>query len=150
MLGWKSHASGLGVVLQEKGELVMRAYTPTSSDDDLGFFDLVVKVYFSGKHKDFPEVRLSLLGLGNLQAAIFIPPHARPSTVGVTWRPRDTLHAVFPCQAWVHMQSACCASGCSSAWCHILSADTLHLPPTTCRSQGLLIRLHGTSTTQRV
>ena len=35
----------------------MRAYTPTSSDDDLGHFDLVVKVYFSGKHKDFPEVR---------------------------------------------------------------------------------------------
>ncbi len=26
------------------GELVMRAYTPTSSDDDMGFFDLVVKV----------------------------------------------------------------------------------------------------------
>ena len=45
------------MVLQEKGELVMRAYTPTSSDDDLGHFDLVVKVYFSGKHKDFPEVR---------------------------------------------------------------------------------------------
>ena len=41
---------------QEKGELVMRAYTPTSSDDDLGHFDLVVKVYFSSQHKDFPEV----------------------------------------------------------------------------------------------
>ena len=26
------------------GELVMRAYTPTSSDDDTGFFDLVIKV----------------------------------------------------------------------------------------------------------
>ena len=32
---------------QEKGELVMRAYTPTTSDDDLGYFDLVVKVYFA-------------------------------------------------------------------------------------------------------
>ncbi|KAK9903477.1 hypothetical protein WJX75_006549 [Coccomyxa subellipsoidea] len=40
---------------KEKGELVMRAYTPTSSDDDLGHFDLVVKVYFGGQHKDFPE-----------------------------------------------------------------------------------------------
>ena len=27
------------------GELVMRAYTPTSSDDDLGYFDLVIKVF---------------------------------------------------------------------------------------------------------
>lgn len=43
--------------MQEKGELVMRAYTPTSSDDDLGHFDLVVKVYFGGQHKDFPEVK---------------------------------------------------------------------------------------------
>ena len=39
----------------------MRAYTPTSSDDDLGHFDLVVKVYFSNQHKDFPAVWLSLL-----------------------------------------------------------------------------------------
>jgi hypothetical protein len=29
-------------------ELVMRAYTPTSSDDELGFFDLVIKVQFPG------------------------------------------------------------------------------------------------------
>ena len=36
--------------------MVMRAYTPTSSDDDLGHFDLVVKVYFQNQHKDFPEV----------------------------------------------------------------------------------------------
>jgi ferredoxin-NADP reductase len=27
------------------GETVMRAYTPTSQDKDLGHFDLVVKVY---------------------------------------------------------------------------------------------------------
>jgi nitrate reductase (NAD(P)H) len=27
------------------GELVMRAYTPTSSDDELGYFDLVIKVH---------------------------------------------------------------------------------------------------------
>ena len=49
------------VAVQEKGELVMRAYTPTSSDDDLGHFDLVVKVYFSHQHKDFPEVWPCLL-----------------------------------------------------------------------------------------
>jgi ferredoxin-NADP reductase len=27
------------------GENVMRAYTPTSKDADLGYFDLVIKVY---------------------------------------------------------------------------------------------------------
>lgn len=37
------------------GEPVMRAYTPTSSNDDLGYFDLVVKVYFANQHSKFPE-----------------------------------------------------------------------------------------------
>ncbi|CAG2166948.1 unnamed protein product [Oppiella nova] len=36
-------------------QLVIRAYTPVSSDDDQGFFDLVVKVYFSNTHPKFPE-----------------------------------------------------------------------------------------------
>lgn len=49
----------------------MRAYTPTSSDDDLGHFDLVVKVYFSNEHKDFPEVRLSL-SPGNQREALLL------------------------------------------------------------------------------
>lgn len=35
------------------GKFVMRAYTPTSSDDDVGYFDLVIKVYFRG-HEKFP------------------------------------------------------------------------------------------------
>ena len=34
----------------------MRAYTPTSSDDDLGYFDLVIKVYYSNEHPQFPLV----------------------------------------------------------------------------------------------
>lgn len=37
------------------GELVIRPYTPTSSDDDLGFVDLVIKVYFAGVHPRFPD-----------------------------------------------------------------------------------------------
>ncbi|XP_063979566.1 NADH-cytochrome b5 reductase 3 isoform X1 [Diachasmimorpha longicaudata] len=37
------------------GELVIRAYTPVSSDDDHGFVDLVVKVYFKNVHPKFPE-----------------------------------------------------------------------------------------------
>ncbi|ESW09356.1 hypothetical protein PHAVU_009G121000 [Phaseolus vulgaris] len=36
-------------------KLCMRAYTPTSSVDEVGFFDLVVKVYFKGVHPNFPN-----------------------------------------------------------------------------------------------
>ncbi|XP_074660898.1 NADH-cytochrome b5 reductase 3-like isoform X2 [Tubulanus polymorphus] len=37
------------------GQLVIRPYTPVSSDDDKGFFDLVIKVYFKNVHPKFPE-----------------------------------------------------------------------------------------------
>uniref|UniRef100_A0AAQ6AI71 NADH-cytochrome b5 reductase n=1 Tax=Amphiprion ocellaris TaxID=80972 RepID=A0AAQ6AI71_AMPOC len=37
------------------GKLVVRPYTPVSSDDDKGYVDLVVKVYFKGVHPKFPE-----------------------------------------------------------------------------------------------
>lgn len=35
-------------------EPVMRAYTPISGDDEVGFFDLVIKVYFANVHPKFP------------------------------------------------------------------------------------------------
>ena len=37
------------------GELVMRAYTPASSDDEVGYFDLVVKIYRANEHPRFPD-----------------------------------------------------------------------------------------------
>ncbi|XP_028810638.1 NADH-cytochrome b5 reductase 3 [Denticeps clupeoides] len=37
------------------GNLVVRPYTPVSSDDDLGFVDLVVKIYYRGVNPKFPE-----------------------------------------------------------------------------------------------
>ncbi|NXO04054.1 NB5R3 reductase, partial [Rhinopomastus cyanomelas] len=37
------------------GALVVRPYTPVSSDDDKGFVDLVVKVYFRNIHPKFPD-----------------------------------------------------------------------------------------------
>ena len=37
------------------GKMVMRAYTPVSSDDDLGHFTLCVKVYFADVHPKFPD-----------------------------------------------------------------------------------------------
>lgn len=36
------------------GELVSRAYTPVSSDEDFGYTDLVIKVYFKDTHPKFP------------------------------------------------------------------------------------------------
>jgi cytochrome-b5 reductase len=38
----------------EQGKEVQRSYTPASSDDDLGFVDFVVKVYFKCEPR-FPE-----------------------------------------------------------------------------------------------
>ena len=46
----------LALMVQDKGEMVMRAYTPTSCDDDVGYFDLVVKVYFANNNPAFPLV----------------------------------------------------------------------------------------------
>eukprot|EP01134_Creolimax_fragrantissima_P001730 CFRG1730T1 len=37
------------------GRKVLRAYTPVSSNDDKGFFDLVVKTYFANQHPKFPD-----------------------------------------------------------------------------------------------
>lgn len=37
------------------GELVVRPYTPTSSDEDKGYFDLVLKIYKSNVHPKFPN-----------------------------------------------------------------------------------------------
>jgi len=37
------------------GSLVVRAYTPVSSDEDQGHVDLVVKVYYKNSHPSFPD-----------------------------------------------------------------------------------------------
>ena len=37
------------------GSLVVRPYTPVTSDEDLGHMDLVVKVYFKNVHPKFPD-----------------------------------------------------------------------------------------------
>ncbi|RNA09426.1 NADH-cytochrome b5 reductase 3-like [Brachionus plicatilis] len=37
------------------GDMVVRPYTPTTSDDDKGYFDLVIKVYKAGIHPKFPD-----------------------------------------------------------------------------------------------
>ena len=37
------------------GKLIIRPYTPVSSDDEIGYFDLVIKVYFKNVHPKFPD-----------------------------------------------------------------------------------------------
>ncbi|KAK7864189.1 hypothetical protein R5R35_004100 [Gryllus longicercus] len=36
-------------------QIVIRSYTPVSSDEDKGYMDLVIKVYFKNAHPKFPE-----------------------------------------------------------------------------------------------
>lgn len=43
------------------GKEVQRSYTPTSSDDDLGRVDFVIKVYYKNVHPKFPDGIKSLL-----------------------------------------------------------------------------------------
>lgn len=35
--------------------MVIRPYTPVTSDDEIGYFDLVIKVYFKNVHPKFPD-----------------------------------------------------------------------------------------------
>ncbi|XP_062969976.1 NADH-cytochrome b5 reductase 1 [Cynocephalus volans] len=37
------------------GSLVIRPYTPVTSDEDRGYVDLVIKIYLKGVHPKFPE-----------------------------------------------------------------------------------------------
>ncbi|KAJ8423440.1 hypothetical protein Cgig2_015584 [Carnegiea gigantea] len=48
-------------------KLCMRAYTPTSSIDEVGYFDLVVKIYFKGQHPRFPHGGLMSQYLDSLE-----------------------------------------------------------------------------------
>ncbi|OAD52606.1 NADH-cytochrome b5 reductase 2 [Eufriesea mexicana] len=48
-------------------DVVIRSYTPVSSDDDHGYVDLIVKVYFKNVHPKFPEGGKLSQYLENLQ-----------------------------------------------------------------------------------
>ncbi|XP_004647922.2 NADH-cytochrome b5 reductase 2 [Octodon degus] len=49
------------------GDLVIRAYTPVSSDDDRGFVDLIIKIYFKNVHPKYPEGGKMTQYLENMQ-----------------------------------------------------------------------------------
>jgi len=54
------------------GEPVIRPYTPVSSDDDKGFMDLVIKVYFKNVHPKFPDGGKMSQHLENMQIGDYI------------------------------------------------------------------------------
>ncbi|KAJ4760150.1 Nitrate reductase [Rhynchospora pubera] len=54
------------------GKLCMRAYTPTSSVDEVGYFELLIKVYFKGEHPKFPNGGLMSQYLDSLPIDSFI------------------------------------------------------------------------------
>ncbi|KAH6558685.1 hypothetical protein KP509_1Z050000 [Ceratopteris richardii] len=49
------------------GKLCIRAYTPTSSEEDVGFFELLIKVYFKGVHPKSPDGGLMSQHLESLE-----------------------------------------------------------------------------------
>jgi cytochrome-b5 reductase len=58
----ESHVLGLPIgqhislkYTDSDGKEVQRSYTPTSSDDDLGRVDFVIKVYYKNVHPKFPD-----------------------------------------------------------------------------------------------
>lgn len=53
-------------------KLCMRAYTPSSDVDTVGYFELVVKVYFKGVHPKFPNGGLMSQHLDRLELGSFI------------------------------------------------------------------------------
>ncbi|WCJ44582.1 Nitrate reductase [NADH] [Euphorbia peplus] len=54
------------------GKLCMRAYTPTSGIDTVGYFDLVIKIYYKGVHPKFPNGGLLSQHLESLELGSFI------------------------------------------------------------------------------
>ncbi|XP_061678008.1 NADH-cytochrome b5 reductase 2 isoform X2 [Syngnathoides biaculeatus] len=50
------------------GSLVVRAYTPVSSDDQQGYVELVVKVYYKNTHPSFPDGGKMSQYLDNMRA----------------------------------------------------------------------------------
>ncbi|WVZ92554.1 hypothetical protein U9M48_038605 [Paspalum notatum var. saurae] len=54
------------------GKLCMRAYTPTSMVDEIGHFDLLVKIYFKNEHPKFPNGGLMTQYLESLPIGSYI------------------------------------------------------------------------------
>ncbi|XP_014504767.1 nitrate reductase [NADH] 2 [Vigna radiata var. radiata] len=74
------------------GKLCMRAYTPTSGVDEVGFFDLLIKVYFKGVHPKFPNGGLMSQHLDSLSIGSMLDVKGPVGHIEYTGRGNFTVH----------------------------------------------------------
>ncbi|GJN03749.1 hypothetical protein PR202_ga21225 [Eleusine coracana subsp. coracana] len=77
------------------GKLCMRAYTPTSMVDEIGHFDLLVKVYFKNEHPKFPNGGLMTQYLESLPVGSYIDVKGPLGHVEYTGRGNFVIQAVL-------------------------------------------------------
>ncbi|OVA08942.1 Oxidoreductase [Macleaya cordata] len=73
-------------------KLCMRAYTPSSSVDEVGYFELVIKVYFKGVHPKFPNGGLMSQYLDSLTLGSTIEIKGPLGHIEYTGRGNFTVH----------------------------------------------------------
>ncbi|KAF7829874.1 inducible nitrate reductase [NADH] 2-like [Senna tora] len=73
-------------------KLCMRAYTPTTSVDEVGYFDLVVKIYFKGVHPRFPNGGLMSQHLDSLPIGAVLDVKGPLGHIEYTGRGNFTVH----------------------------------------------------------
>ncbi|QCE00392.1 nitrate reductase [NADH] 2 [Vigna unguiculata] len=74
------------------GKLCMRAYTPTSGVDEVGFFELLIKVYFKGVHPKFPNGGLMSQHLESLSIGSMLDVKGPLGHIEYTGRGNFTVH----------------------------------------------------------
>ncbi|KAJ8773352.1 hypothetical protein K2173_028529 [Erythroxylum novogranatense] len=73
-------------------KLCMRAYTPTSTFDVVGYFDLVIKIYFKGVHPKFPNGGLMSQYLNSLPLGAVVDVKGPLGHIEYTGRGNFTVH----------------------------------------------------------
>ncbi|XP_047342490.1 nitrate reductase [NADH]-like [Impatiens glandulifera] len=77
---------------QIEGKLCMRAYTPSSAVDEIGFFELVVKVYFKDVHPKFPNGGLMSQHLDSLPIGAYLDIKGPVGHIEYTGKGNFTVH----------------------------------------------------------
>ncbi|XP_059630820.1 nitrate reductase [NADH]-like [Cornus florida] len=77
---------------QINDKLCLRAYTPTSTIDEMGYFDLVVKIYYSGVNSDFPNGGLMSQFLDSLPLGSVLDVKGPLGHIDYTGRGNFTVH----------------------------------------------------------
>ncbi|XP_054797770.1 nitrate reductase [NADH]-like [Prosopis cineraria] len=73
-------------------KLCKRPYTPTSSIDEIGYFDLVVKIYFKGVHPKFPNGGLMSQHLDSLPIGTVVEVKGPLGHIEYTGRGKFLVH----------------------------------------------------------